>query len=98
MRMKKILLIILALATTPLATSLQALQTGYETSQLVSMDDYKQGWDAGWDAGWKHVMGDYYTPPYPPYPAYPAAGRDTFQHGYNDGFLAGRKEALKSKG
>ncbi len=50
---------------------------------------FDKGWQCGWDAGWKEIRGQYAYPPYAPYAPYPRWDNDTFQGGYNAGFLAG---------
>lgn len=58
---------------------------------------YANGWKAGWDAGWEHVKGKNSWPPPAPYPPYPEYGKDSFQDGYNEGFLAGIAAARKRR-
>ena len=51
--------------------------------------DFAAGWKTGWVSGWKEIKGKNTYPPYPPY------GRDTYQDGYNLGFIAGMEAAKK---
>ncbi|MGA2445796.1 MAG: hypothetical protein ABSG50_10265 [Opitutaceae bacterium] len=88
--MKRLLFLLMIVLGVPPSLPIQ-------TTQIcrADMQSYVAGWNDGWAEGWKYVKGKYSYPPYPPYPAYPQAGRDTYQDGYNDGFMAGQREAKK---
>lgn len=93
--MRNTLLLLGALAVLTPAPISAAIDPNSVTEHAQS--DYNAGWKEGWEAGWKYVAGKYSYPDYPPYPPYPDYGRDSYQDGYNDGFLAGMAAANKKR-
>ena len=59
-------------------------------SASVMGSSFSEGWQAGWEAGWKQVKGQLTIAPIAPIPP---IGQDTYQGGYNNGFVAGMKAA-----
>ena len=53
--------------------------------------DYCSGWKGGYVQGWCHNIENCITPIVPICPL-PSIGQDTYQNGYNDGFLKGRRD------
>ena len=87
--MKKMLFLVALVLGVP--TSFPILPV---TECRADMQDYQAGFKVGWAEGWKYVKGEHSYPPYPPYPPYPKYGKDTYQDGYNDGFMAGQRKAM----
>ena len=54
---------------------------------------FSEGWKAGYEAGWKQVKGQLTIAPIAPIAPIPPIGQDTYQGGYNNGFVAGMKAA-----
>jgi len=54
---------------------------------------YIDGWKAGYQQGWKYIRGRHSYAPYAPYPTYPRYGEDTYNGGYNRGFIKGMTDA-----
>lgn len=77
--------------------------TAFTTYSCVNVDarvfeqvlekDFCDGWEYGWVQGWEYVKGEYSLAPYAPICPQPNAFEDTYRHGYNRGFLAGKKKA-----
>ena len=61
----------------------------------ITAGPYCDGWKAGWKRGWQEVRGHYAYPPYPPYCPYPVYPDrwDSYQDGYDAGFVAGMEAA-----
>tara|TARA_B100001250_G_scaffold6547_1_gene5504 strand:- start:601 stop:906 length:306 start_codon:yes stop_codon:yes gene_type:complete len=77
----------------------ESTKTVIESEISINVEQpYYKGFKDGWDEGWKDVKGKYSYPPYAPYPSYPTYPKsvDSYRDGYNDGFKAGRRKALKS--
>ena len=62
--------------------------------QPVKQPTYSDGWNTGYKQGWCYGLGAGCYPAYPPYPPYPRYGEDSYQGGYNRGFL----QALNDRG
>lgn len=86
---KRTLFVLAVLISTAMVATIVA------PSAYADMQDYTKGFKFGWSEGWKKIKGKYSVPPVPPIPSVPGAGQDTYQDGYNDGFLAGMAEARK---
>lgn len=54
--------------------------------------DYCDGWEKGYPAGWCYPNSYSCLPPLTPACPMPKFMRDSYQDGYNDGFLRGRKD------
>ena len=88
--MKRLLLLVLVLGVAPFAVEAMAPAEYFECHS----SDYGSGWRKGWVDGWKHVMGKHAIPPIAPLPPLPPLGRNSFNDGYQDGFVAGREAAM----
>ena len=77
-----------------LAVGAAELRPLVQPTVTVTASPYCAGWSAGWKRGWQEVRGRGYPPypPYCPYPSYPARA-DSYQDGYDAGFLAGIEAA-----
>ena len=66
-----------------------------EHNASVMGSGFSEGWKAGYEAGWKQVKGQLTIAPIAPIPPIPPIGQNTYQGGYNNGFVAGMKAAQK---
>lgn len=57
----------------------------------TATDTYCDGWEKGYPAGWCYGDG-LCLPPMTPLCPMPEFMRDTYQDGYNDGFVRGRED------
>jgi len=65
------------------------------TMEIVSSNDFCDGWADGYCEGWKDVKGQYAICPITPICPIPEIGQDSFKGGYNRGFKAGSRAAQK---
>jgi hypothetical protein len=96
--MKRFALIVVLSVLTFAAPPVTAAMNGEVThNQSVARNasSFSDGWYLGWEAGWKYVKGKYSIAPIAPIPPLPRPGQNTFQDGYNRGFVAGMAKALE---
>ena len=83
---------VLAFAAPPATTAMNG-EVAYIQSVPLRGLSYADGWRLGWEAGWKYVKGQLSLAPLAPIPPLPRIGENTFQGGYNRGFVAGMAKA-----
>jgi hypothetical protein len=92
--LKKMKIICLIIGMIMISTALTASKNESSNSAIL-ISDYCDGWKDGYCEGWKDVKGAYAICPITPICPIPEMGRDRFKDGYNRGFKAGSKAALK---
>ena len=60
---------------------------------VAATPEYYAGFKSGWSQGWKSIQGQFAIPPIAPIAPVPRIGEDTYEGGYNMGFLMGREAA-----
>ncbi len=86
-------LVIVMVAIPRIATTFSG--SASQQSASVMGSDFSEGWKAGWEAGWKHVKGQLSIAPIAPVAPLPPLGQNSYQGGYNNGFVAGMKAAQR---
>lgn len=101
--MKKRLIAIIAMAVVSSSILLWTIGVNCESygraneALKTASSTFGDGWRSGWKAGWKQVKGRYSIAPVAPVAPVPKPGENTFQDGYNRGFLAGIRRAQASR-
>lgn len=86
-----VVLCLLGAAILPVPTTTAAIDPA--AFEVSGSTEYREGWKQGWREGYRHVAGKRALMPLVPMPPMPQLGADSWQDGYNDGFVAGRKAA-----
>jgi hypothetical protein len=87
--MKRLLLLFLLIATIAISN------TNYNFNTITFVEtnsDYCQGWKAGYKAGYCYEK-VYCLEPLTPLCPLPQIGRNSYEDGYNDGFVKGRRDS-----
>jgi len=87
--MKKLIILLFVVFTTLVYSKEFTVNKTIDYS--VEYSDYCDGWKAGYKAGYCYQQ-VYCLEPLPPLCPLPQIGRNSYEDGYNDGFVKGRRD------
>lgn len=93
--MKSVLIITTIVCATLTLTAYTPIKFNDNKIEVTLMEDYCDGWEDGYCEGWKDVKGSFSICPITPICPIPEIGKDDYRSGYNRGFKAGYRDALK---
>ena len=94
--MKKVLFFTILISSYGVLTAFTLNSANHLNTELTLHSEFCKGWEDGYCEGWKDVKGQYAICPITPIGPIPESGQDSYKGGYNRGFKAGSKAAMKN--